>query len=194
MDMKSNWSEPDLSQAIATLKNGGLLLYPTDTIWGIGGDATQSGVVEKILKLKQRPAEKGMLVLIRESEDDMKSEGVMGKAVKLMRASVKPLTVIIPGTEIPELAANLLAPDGSIGIRIPKDDFCLELLRRFGKPVISTSANISGRAAPKTFHKIPPVLIRGVDYVVWWRRDDPQPGQPSGIVRITKDGEIERIR
>ena len=192
--MKSNWSEPDLSQAVATLKNGGLLLYPTDTIWGIGGDATQSGVVEKILELKQRPAEKGMLVLIRESEDVRKSEGVKGKAVELMLASTEPLTVIIPGTEIPGLAANLLASDGSIGIRIPKDEFCLELLRRFGKPVISTSANISGGSAPKTFNEIPPVLIRRVDYVVWWRRDDQQPGKPSGVIRITGDGGIEKIR
>ena len=168
-------------------------MYPTDTIWGLGCDATNKNAVEKIYKLKQRDDSKAMIIFL-ESELMLQQyiSEVPEIAYQLIDVADRPLTIIYPGAK--NLAVNLIAVDGSIGVRIPDDDFCKQLLSRFKKPLVSTSANISGKKSPAFFTEIDEIIINSVDYVVSYRQNDNQPGQPSAIIKLGKGGEIEIIR
>jgi len=183
----------DLIAAIDILKKGGIILYPTDTIWGIGCDATNEEAISKIYRIKQRQDEKSLLILLDDASRlyDYVAE-VPDMAQNLIEITEKPLTIIYPGAI--NLAPNLIADDGSIGIRIVRDEFCRQLVRRFGKPVVSTSANISGMPWPPFYHNIEKAIVKSVDYVVKWRQGDTRRGKPSGIVKLGIHGEVKVIR
>ena len=172
---------------------GGVILYPTDTVWGIGCDACNEAAVERIYTIKQRNEARTMLVLV--DERDMLSDYVdeiPNIALKLMDETVKPLSIIYPKAK--NLPDNLVADDGSIGIRIVNDPFCRQLIRAFGKPIVSTSANISGEPTPATFNDISGDIKSAVDYIVLWRQDDRQPATASSIIKMKKDGSYIKLR
>lgn len=185
--------ENDITKALEVLKKGGTIIYPTDTIWGIGCDATNEEAVEKTYLLKQRPDTKSMLVLIAEFSALTKYvESVPQAASKIIAESKKPVTIIYPAAK--NIAQNLISSDGTIGIRITKDEFCSELIRRFKKPIVSTSANISGEPHPANFSYISQLLLQQADYVVEWRSKEQSKPAPSRIVKITESGEVIIIR
>lgn len=185
--------EQDIENAIDCLERGGLILYPTDTIWGIGCDASNSEAVKKIYGLKQRADEKSMLVLtdcIGSLSKIVKE--IPGVALELIEKAENPLTIIYNNAE--NVASNLKARDGSLGVRITNEEFSNELCRRFGKPIVSTSANISGEKPPMRFSDISEEIKSGVDYVVGYRQEDASEVNPSNIVKIEKDCTIKVIR
>jgi L-threonylcarbamoyladenylate synthase len=183
----------EINKALEVLNKGGIILYPTDTIWGIGCDATNSEAVAKIYNLKQRIDSKSMLVLVdNENRLQQYVSEVPEAAWQLIEVSDKPLTIIYSGAK--NLAKNLLAEDGSIGIRIAKDEFCEKLIGRFRRPIVSTSANISGEKSPALFDEINSVIKDKVDYIVNWRTNDLTPGQPSSIIKIDALGRFTIIR
>ena len=187
------WDPDDLNQAVTVLRQGGTILYPTDTIWGIGCDATHPEAVEKVYRIKDRPVGKSMLILVGDiGMAEQYTFDTPDLILQVMKEALDPLTLIFPHAR--GLAANLPAPDGSIGMRIPKDDFCQALLKAFGKPIVSSSANRSSSLPPKSFSEIPVSFLRQADYVVNWRQDDENPAKPSTVVRINGDGEMEMIR
>jgi L-threonylcarbamoyladenylate synthase len=195
MEVNDNtiWETEDLMQAVEVLRGGGVILYPTDTIWGIGCDATNTEAVEKVYRIKERPVGKSMLILVSDIEmAEAYTQDTPDLIWEVMEEALNPLTLIFPHAR--NLAANLPAGDGSIGIRLPKDPFCQELIRQFGKPVVSSSANQSSKIPPQFYIDISAELIELVDYVVRWRQDDLQPGVPSTVVKLSKDGEMEMIR
>lgn len=183
----------DIKKAIEVLRSGGVILYPTDTIWGLGCDATNKEAVDRIYKIKQRNDSKSMLVLI---DNPSKLTGyideVPGIAWDLIEVADKPLTIIYPGAK--NLPSNLVASDGSIGIRVTNEEFSRNLCQRFRLPLVSTSANISGNPAPGNFSEIDPEIIEQVDYVVQYRRDDLSKAAPSGIIKLGVGGEVTVIR
>lgn len=183
----------DIDKALDILHNGGVILYPTDTIWGLGCDATNPNAVKKIYDIKQRSDQKSLLVLL-DNPGKIPSyvQEVPDVAWDLIDLSEKPLTIIY--SDAKNLADNLIAEDGSIGIRIPDDDFCQRLIQRFKKPLVSTSANISGEPAPANFNEINEKLFDLVDYVVEWRQDDYTKAQASSILKLKTNGEITIIR
>jgi L-threonylcarbamoyladenylate synthase len=185
--------EKEIQNALEVLRTGGIILYPTDTIWGIGCDATNEEAVKKIYKLKQRTDSKSMIILL---DNDAKLpsyvQQVPEQAWQLVEYSEKPLTIIYPYAK--NLAKNVIADDGTIGIRVTKDEFCRKLIEKFRKPVVSTSANISGDAPPSNFSDIKEEIIRGVDYVVALRQEEKTKSAPSTIVQIGLKGEIKFIR
>lgn len=188
-----DWSSEDLRQAIQVLNQGGVILYPTDTIWGIGCDATNAEAVEKVYRIKERPVGKSMLILVADiAMAEAYTMDTPDLTWRVMEEALDPLTLIFPHAR--NLASNLPAPDGSIGIRLPKDKFCLELIRQFGKPIVSSSANRSNSMPPQMFIDIPDEFIGLVDYVVEWRQTDLHPGTPSTVVKLGADGEMEMIR
>ena len=163
--------ESDIVQCLKTLSAGGLILYPTDTVWGIGCDATNADAVKKVYQLKQRDDSKAMIVLIDSADHlDHYVVDVPMIARELIDVAVKPLTIIYEGAY--NLAPNVLGDQDSVGIRIPNDEFCHRLCERFGKPIVSTSANVSGHPTAKTFADIDASIVQGVDYAVQYRRDD----------------------
>jgi len=183
----------DLRKAIEVLQQGGVVLYPTDTVWGLGCDATNKEAVKRIYRIKRREERKSMLILVASVNDlPLYVKEVPPMAYELIRVNDQPMTLVYPGAQ--NLAENLIAEDGSIGIRIPMDEFCLQLLQRFGKPVVSTSANFSGNPAPAIFREIPEEIKKAVDYVVSWRQNDPGKRKPSSVIKIGLKGEIEIIR
>jgi L-threonylcarbamoyladenylate synthase len=183
----------DIIKSIEVLKNGGVILYPTDTIWGLGCDATNEKAVARIFEIKKRADQKSMLVLLdNENKIPLYIKEMPEIAWDLIELADKPLTLIFPGAK--NLAKNLVAEDGTIGIRISKDDFNKKLIERFRKPVVSTSANISGQTAPQNFDEISDDIIQSVDYVVKWRQDDHSKSSPSSIIKLGVKGEIEIIR
>jgi L-threonylcarbamoyladenylate synthase len=183
----------EIPKIIEILNNGGTILYPTDTIWGIGCDATNKLAVEKIYKIKQRIDSKAMLILLdSESRLQQYINEVPEIAYQLIEVSDKPLTIIYPGAK--NLASNLVAEDNSIGIRIPNDEFCQKLLARFRKPLVSTSANLAGINSPAFFEEIDDNIKSKVDYIVKWRQDDITPKAPSSIIKLSVGGEIKIIR
>ena len=185
--------EHDIDRSLAALQSGGLILYPTDTIWGIGCDATDPAAVARVYALKQREAAKSLIVLMADKRDIVKYTSQPDLRIFDFLATVKkPTTVIYEGAL--GLAPNLVNADGTIAIRIVNDDFCRHLIKRFRKPIVSTSANISGEAAPAFFNEIDVRIKTGVDYVVEHRRDDETPRQPSAIVKWNSDGEPTVIR
>jgi len=183
----------DLIKALEILKEGGVILYPTDTIWGIGCDATNEKAVEKIYRIKQRNDQKSMLVLL---DNPNKIPSYINEipeiAWDLIELSDKPLTIIFSGAK--NLAPNIIAQDGSVGIRISNDPFNQNLIQKFRKPIVSTSANISSQTSPLNFAEISKEIIESVDYVVKWRQDDFSNSQASSIIKLEPNGEIHIIR
>ena len=189
------WTNEDMAEAVRVLEAGGLILYPTDTVWGIGCDATQSEAVARIYRLKEREDSKSMLVLVADEAQlrtvTEESEAVYTQAALLNRDE-RPTTIIYSHAR--GLAENLIAEDGSIGIRLSREGFSQELCRRLGRPIVSTSANISGKQTAKCFEQIEEVIRRGVDYICLYRRDDRKEYEPSRIVKIKDDGTYITIR
>jgi L-threonylcarbamoyladenylate synthase len=183
----------DIKKAAEVLKNGGIILYPTDTIWGIGCDATNAKAVERIYRIKKREDSKSMLVLMENPALlERYVDEVPEIAWELVEISTTPLTVIFPNAK--NLAPNLLSEEGSIGIRFTKEAFTMQLLQRFRRPVVSTSANISGEKSPANFDEISDEIKDSVDYIVEYRQDDLNPAKPSGIIKLWPGGRIEIIR
>lgn len=174
--------ENDIEKCLEVLKGGGLILYPTDTVWGIGCDATNEKAVEKIYKLKKRSDEKAMIVLVADERDIMQYVAAPDLSLfDYLDKTTKPTTVVYEGAL--GFADNLVAKDGSIAIRICKDEFCKHLIKRFRKPIVSTSANFSGMPAPKNFNEIIENIKTGVDYVVQHKQKDETPAQPSSLIK-----------
>ncbi|MBA7543224.1 putative protein YciO [subsurface metagenome] len=183
----------DIDHAVKVLEKGGLILFPTDTIWGIGCDATNTEAVDRIYRLKKRQDSKTMLVLIdNEIRLQQYIKEIPEIAWQLLDVSDKPLTIIYPGAR--NLALNLVAEDGSIGIRIPEDKFCQRLVSRFMKPVVSTSANVTEKKPPAIFQAISDEIKEGVDYIVNWRQNDDQQGTVSSIIKLGPGGEFLILR
>ena len=185
--------QDDIKKALEVLKNGGIILYPTDTIWGIGCDATNENAVQKIYGLKKRADSKSMLVLMENPALlDRYVDDVPEIAWDLVEVASTPLTVIYPNAK--NLAKNLIAEDGSVGIRFTKEAFTTQLLQRFRKPIVSTSANISGEKSPAFFAEISEEIKSQVDYIVEYRQNDNTPTQPSSIIKLGAGGRIDIIR
>jgi len=183
----------EINKALEVLKTGGIILYPTDTVWGLGCDATNAEAVAKIYALKNRAGNKGMIILL-DTENKLQSyvQEVPDIAYDLIEYSEKPLTIIYPGAK--NLAINVISEDKTIGIRIPKHDFCQQLIQRFRKPIVSTSANISGEPSPVNFSKIDQKIIDGVDYVVDLEQESNEVKQISTIMKLAIDGQFTFIR
>lgn len=193
-----------LQKALETLRSGGVILYPTDTVWGLGCDATDEEAVAKIYKIKQRSDSKSLVLLA--SDMDMVCryvKEVPEMAVQLVEVNDRPMTIIYPGAVAAEpgsapnkgaLARNTVAEDGSVGIRIPMTDFCRELVRRFGRPIVSTSANISGEPAPKDYSGISEAVKGAADYIVDPSLEQGATGQASSIIKVGLDYSIQIIR
>ncbi len=170
-----------------------LILYPTDTIWGIGCDATNPEAVKKVYALKQRAESKSLIVLVADERSILKYTSQPDLRLFDFLATVrKPTTVIYEGAI--GLADNLVGADGTIAIRLVDDDFCRHLVKRLRKPLVSTSANLSGEASPGNFREIDARIKEGVDYIVHYRREDQQPREPSAIVKWNPDGSVHVIR
>lgn len=182
----------DISVAADVIRKGGVILYPTDTIWGLGCDATNNAAVKRIFDIKQRSDEKSMLILLDDAEKLRYYVDIPEIAWDLIEVADKPLTIIYPGAT--NLAENLISEDGSVGIRITSDEFCRKLIKVTGRPIVSTSANISGKPSPDIFDKIDQAIIESVDYVVKYRQNDRKPGKPSGIIKLGPGGEVKVIR
>lgn len=183
----------DVEECLKVLANGGLILYPTDTIWGIGCDATNAQAVERIYQLKKRSDRKAMIVIVATERDVMRYVANVDLAVfDFLERTQKPTTVIYSGAI--GLADNLIGKDGSIAMRICRDDFCRHLVKRFRKPIVSTSANISGQPSPQLFADISDEIKKGVDYIVQYRQDDTRIAAPSSIIQWNRDGTQQVIR
>lgn len=186
--------EKEILAAIEVLRQGGLILYPTDTVWGIGCDATNQQAVEKIYALKRSENKTSMIVLCRDADMIVRYVNkAPGIAFEVMEYSEKPLTLILQGAT--GVASNLIPEDGTLGVRVPNHEFCHQLLRRFGKPIVSTSANISGEPTPlKGLHQVSEEIVKGVDFVVNPRFQGKPTCQPSSIIAFGENGEVEIIR
>lgn len=183
----------DIKKACDVLRAGGIILYPTDTIWGIGCDATNEEAVRRVYALKQRADNKAMLVLIDSSAKlEAYVADVPDIAWDLIDVADKPLTIIYSGAR--NLASNLLADDGSVGIRVTNEDFSRRLCETFRKPLVSTSANVSGQPSAGNFDEISDEIKNGVDYIVSYRRDDKSKASPSGIIKLGSGGLVQVIR
>ncbi len=183
----------DIKEACQVMNNGGVILYPTDTIWGLGCDATNPEAVKRIYDIKQRMDSKAMLVLVDSAvKVDFYVDEVPDVAWDLIELSDKPLTIIYSGAR--NLAENLLAEDGSVGIRVTTETFSQQLCRRFRKAIVSTSANISGQPSPANFAEISEQIKQSVDYIVKYRQDDMNRPKPSSIIKLGKGGLIKVIR
>ncbi|MBN8835878.1 MAG: threonylcarbamoyl-AMP synthase [Sphingobacteriia bacterium] len=184
--------ENDIENCLQVLRSGGIILYPTDTIWGLGCDATNEAAVEKIIELKNRPPEKSFVVLVATEREVLKYAASVDLSLfDFLEQQQNPTTVIYDHAL--GLAANVIAPNGSVAMRICRDNFCKHLIKRFQKPIVSTSANISGETAPKFFSEITDPVKLGVDYMVHYRQQDNLPKMPSSIIKWHK-GEVIKIR
>lgn len=190
---EQRYDEADLKEALRILKEGGIILYPTDTVWGIGCDARNAEAIERIFKLKQRSDSKSMLALVG-------SEGMLQRSVKevpeiawqLIDVAVNPMTIIYDHPV--GVAENLKAEDGSLGIRITNEKFSRTLCERLRAPLVSTSANISGKPTPMTFSEISNEIKDGVDYVCKFRQKDKAKNKPSNIIKVTRGNVVKVIR
>lgn len=185
--------EEDIRQAVETMKKGGVILYPTDTVWGIGCDATNEKAVAKVYEIKRRADSKAMICL---TDSDVRLQRYVRNAPEvawnILELATKPTTVIFD--EVFNLAPNLKAEDGSVAIRITREPFSKELCYRFQKPIVSTSANISGEPTAQNYRDISEEIINAVDYVCFSRRQEKDPHTPSSIIKIRQNGEMEIIR
>ena len=185
--------ENDIQPCISILKSGGIILYPTDTVWGIGCDATNDEAVAKIYALKKRQESKSMIVLVGEEQDILKyTQQPSIKVYDHIKGLQKPVTVIYQNAF--NLSQNIINEDGSIGIRVVNEKFCKTLLQEFGKPIVATSANLSGFPTPLLFSDIDLFIKEGVDYIVQYRQEETAPAQPSAIIKINDDGSYTTIR
>ena len=189
--------EEDIRQAVETMRKGGVILYPTDTVWGIGCDATNAEAVKRVYAIKQRDDSKALICLV-DSDARMQRyfRNVPDVAWQLIdslkESDAKPTTLILDGAI--NLAENLIADDGSVGIRITNEPFSKELCYRFQKAIVSTSANISGEPAAQNYCDIDPRILEAVDYVCWSRRQEHKPHTPSSIIKLKENGEVIIIR
>jgi L-threonylcarbamoyladenylate synthase len=191
MDQKD--FETDITESLDILKKGGLILYPTDTVWGIGCDATNPVAVEKIYLLKRRSSAQSMIVLLADIRDLNIYTGHLHPYMsEYLEKTTSPTTVIYDGAI--GVAENLVHADGTIAIRIISENFCRHLIKRFKKPLVSTSANISGDNTAANFKQISQAIIDGVDYVVKYRQSDEHLGVPSTLVRFNNQGQVEVLR
>jgi len=189
---KIEFMQQEINKALQVLKEGGLILYPTDTVWGIGCDATNAEAVKKVYTLKQREDCKALICLVA---DDRMLKKYVNKvpevALNILDVTDKPTTIIYDDAQ--NLASNLIAEDGTIAIRIPDDEFCFQLCRKLNGAVVSTSANISGVPTPKSFKEISPAILKGVDYVVNLHHEKIC-NKPSSIIKLSNNGVIKIIR
>ena len=207
--MRKDEIEKVLTETVQTLRQGGVILYPTDTIWGLGCDATNPEAVKRIYEIKRRDDSKSLVLLACDLDQIARYvKEIPPMAIDLVEVNDKPMTLIYPGAltypapaegEAPKadkyhLAYNAVAADGTVGIRIPLMDFCKRMAEKLGKPVVSTSANISGQASPKKFKDIPEEITSVVDYIVDPRIEATSTGEASQIIKIGLDGEVEIIR
>jgi L-threonylcarbamoyladenylate synthase len=185
--------EQDMKQAIDTLRKGGIILYPTDTVWGIGCDAANSEAIERIFKLKQRSEAKSMIVLVG-SEAQLESAVIdmPDVAWQLIDAAVRPTTIVYDN--VAGIAPELKAEDGSVGVRLSNERYSKELCKRLRRPIVSTSANISGEKTPQIFDEISETIKSGVDYIAYYRQDDRTKSEASNIIKIKNNGEVKIIR
>ena len=189
--------EEDIRKAVEVLRRGGVILYPTDTVWGIGCDATNQEAVKRVYDIKQRDDSKALICLV---DSDARLQRYVRQVPdvawqlidSLKDSDSKPTTIILDGAV--NLASNLIADDGSIALRITNEPFSKELCYRFQKALVSTSANISGQPAAQNYCDIAPELLEAVDYVCWTRRQEHKPYRPSSIIRLRQNGEVEIIR
>lgn len=188
-----NATKEDIRKALDVLRRGGVILYPTDTIWGIGCDATNEEAVRRVYAIKRRDDAKALITLV---DSEAKIQGYVREvpdvAWQLIDCCDHPLTLIYDGAR--NLAPNLLAEDGSVAIRLTREAFSKELCLRFKRPIVSTSANLSGDPSPATFDDIPRAVKDAVDYVCTSRRNDRTPARPSSIIKLAANGEIKIIR
>jgi L-threonylcarbamoyladenylate synthase len=192
--MKENSQyEQELWRTVEILRSGGTILYPTDTIWGIGCDATNFKAVENVYKLKHRVESKSLIVLL-EDENKLSEyvEIVPDISYDLINSLNKPTTIIY--SKAKNLAANVIAQDGSIAIRVTKDQFCRDLIKLFGKPIVSTSANISGDPSPVIYRDVKDDILNGVDYIVNLYQNRMNSSKPSTIIRLFENGEFIIVR
>lgn len=183
----------DIQSCLQVLHEGGLILYPTDTIWGIGCDATNESAVEKIYALKNRNEEKSMIILLSDEQDIVKYvDDDRLPVFDFIKGITNPVTMIYSRAR--NLAKNLINKDGSIGIRVVKDLFCKKLIDEFDKPIVSTSSNISGYPPPQLYGDIDIIIKNGVDYIVQYRQDDTEPAIPSTVVKLNEDHSFTILR
>lgn len=188
-----NVLDNDIEQSLETLSKGGLILYPTDTVWGIGCDATNGEAVSAVYKLKNRPEDKSLIVLLADVHDLRDYVKSVPENISAVLSSFETPTTVIYN-DARNLASNLINEDGTIGIRIVQDPFCKMLIRNFGKPIVSSSANISGFPTPLMFREITQVVKIGVDYIVRHRQNELKPVRPSTIIKPDKDGNYQILR
>ncbi len=182
-----------VDEAVKVLRAGGLILYPTDTVWGIGCDATNEEAVQRIYALKQSENKHSMLVLCPSADEIVRYVNrAPGIAFEVMEMATSPLTLILPGAV--GVAKNLIPDEGTLGVRVPDHAFCQLLLRKLGRPLVSTSANISGEKTPRTLSEITPEIVAGVDYVVNPRFEGRPTGKSSSIIAFGENGEVRVIR
>lgn len=185
--------EQDIANAVEVLKRGGVILYPTDTVWGLGCDATRSEAVKRIYDIKQRADSKAMIVLLSRVDDLWRYVDVVPDvAPELIEASVRPLTIVYDHGI--NMAPELLAADGSVGVRITGERVSAGLCRALRRPLVSTSANISGRPTPAIFKEIDREIIDAVDYVMMSRRDDEMRSRPSQVIKLSDSGVVSILR
>lgn len=182
----------EINNCLSILKRGGLILYPTDTVWGIGCDATHAGAIEKIFTLKKRSDQKALICLVSDFKMlNQFVEEVPEVAYDILKYARKPTTIIYDNPI--RIAENLVPADNTLGIRVTKDDFCQKLIRKLKRPLVSTSANISGESTPKSFSEIAPEILKGVDYVVNLQQSK-KSGKPSAIIKLSNDGKVKVVR
>ncbi|MEZ0005111.1 L-threonylcarbamoyladenylate synthase [Flavobacterium sp. 28YEA47A] len=182
----------EVHKAYEVIKEGGIILYPTETVWGIGCDATNPDAVAKIYALKQREESKSMIVLMNgERMVYNVFKDIPEVAWQILDLSEKPTTLILDNPR--NIAKNLIAPDNTLGMRIVKEPFCFKLLERMKKPLVSTSANISGMPTPINYKEISPEILKGVDYIVNLQQEK-MTGKPSAIIKLTSDSQVKIIR
>lgn len=185
--------EDDIKKACEIMEKGGIILYPTDTIWGIGCDATNEDAVKRVYEIKKRIDSKALIVLVdKPVKVEFYVREVPEIAWNLIDVADKPLTIVYPNAR--NLATNVLADDGSVGIRITQETFSRKLCERFRKAIVSTSANISGQPAPTNFNEISDEIKQAVDYVITYRQDDPYQPSPSSVIWIGEGGVIKILR
>jgi len=184
--------QQEIDNCIKVLKQGGLILYPTDTVWGLGCDAANFEAIEKLYKLKQRDESKAMICLVHDFKMlNQHVEEIPEVAYDILNYADKPTTIIYDNPI--RISENLVADDNTLAIRMVKDEFCNPLIRKFRKPIVSTSANISGRPTPKSFKEIEDDILKGVDYVVNLR-EEKKASKPSSIIKLSTDGKVQVIR
>jgi len=185
--------EDDIKNCVAAIQRGGTILYPTDTVWGLGCDALKEAAVDKIFAIKQRPREKSLIVLLADARDVLQYVAAPHPdIIAIIESFDRPTTVIYENAlGFPD---NVVSADGSIAIRVTNDPFCKALIKRLRMPLVSTSANISGQPTPAIYSMVDAAVINGVDYTVKYRQDDETTKQPSRLVRIGEDGEMEILR